>query len=179
MRPSFAVRPVRTDDAAQIAAIYADHVRCGTATFDTDPPGEPEWRERISTIVGREWPFLVAEETGALLGYAYVTQFRDRPAYAWACEDSIYVRSDALGRGVGRTLLGALIEAAGQAGFTQMLAVIGGGEPASVALHRSLGFRKAGRMEKVGRKFDRWLDTVYMQRALGNGEAGPAKEAQP
>src|SRR4029079_17856283 len=98
--------------------------------------------------------------------YAYATQFRDRPAYAWTCENSIYVRADRIGQGIGRPLLEALIEAARDAGFRQMIAVVGGGEPASVALHLRCGFREAGRMKTVGFKFGKWLDTVYMQRSL-------------
>ena len=101
-----------------------------------------------------------------MIGYAYAAQFRDRPAYARACEDSIYIHPERIGRGIGKALLAALIPAASAAGFTQMLGVIAGGEDASVALHAGLGFRHAGRMEKVGYKFGRWLDTIYMQRAL-------------
>lgn len=172
-----AVRPARPDDAEAIAAIYAHHVRHGTATFDTEPPSPEQWRARITGILERGWPFLVATKGSDVLGYAYAAQFRDRPAYAQSCEDSIYVRADQTGRGVGHLLLVALIEEAGARGFTQMLAVIGGGEPASVALHARHGFRHAGRMEKVGYKFDRWLDTVYMQLALGLDASSP--EANP
>ncbi|MBB5985694.1 GNAT family N-acetyltransferase [Sphingobium lignivorans] len=176
--PLIAIRPVEPADAGQIAAIYAHHVLHGTATFDTDPPGVEQWHEKIGQCLGRQWPFLVAlDEAGTILGYAYATQFRDRPAYAHACEDSIYVRSDRTGQGVGRALLAALVAAAAARGFTQMLAVIGGGEPGSVALHGRLGFRHAGRMEKVGRKFGQWLDTVYMQRALG--DEAPADRPEP
>lgn len=166
------VRPARPEDAAQIAALYAHHVRNGTATFDTEPPPADHWRGKIDTMRARGWPFLVAEADGALLGFAYAAQFRDRPAYRHCCEDSIYVRADRLGHGIGTALLGALVEAARASGFTQMLAVIGGAEPASVALHARLGFHHAGRMENVGYKFGRWLDIVYMQRAL----AAPDKE---
>jgi phosphinothricin acetyltransferase len=112
---------------------------------------------------------IVAERDGAVVGYAYATQFRDRPAYAATCENSIYVAPDALGRGIGTALLGELLSRAHAARFEQMIAVIGGGEPASVALHAKSGFVHAGRMCDVGRKFGRLLDTVYMQRALGEG----------
>jgi len=101
-----------------------------------------------------------------VLAYAYATQFRDRPAYAHTCENSIYVAPDAVGHGIGRRLLSALIEAARNAGFEQMIAVIGGGEPSSVALHSKLGFEERGRMKEVGIKFGRKLDTVYMQLSL-------------
>jgi phosphinothricin acetyltransferase len=161
------IRPVRPDDAASIAAIYAHHVLHGTATFDTEPPEVAAWRDKIASIAARGWPFVVAERDGAVVGYAYATQFRDRPAYAETCENSIYLAPDQLGRGIGSRLLPALVEAARQAGFRQMIAVIGGGEPASVALHAKCGFVHAGRMIGVGRKFGRILDTIYMQRALG------------
>jgi phosphinothricin acetyltransferase len=114
-----------------------------------------------------------------VIGYAYATQFRDRPAYVAACENSIYLHPNHLGKGVGKALLAALLVAAEQAGFRQMIAVAGGGEPASVALHASLGFTHTGTMRSVGRKFGRWLDTIYMQIALGAGDTmPPAKEPQ-
>lgn len=160
------IRPVRPDDATSIAAIYAHHVLHGTATFDIDPPDIASWRNKITSITARGWPFLAAQRDGAVVGYAYATQFRDRPAYAETCEDSIYLAPDQLGRGIGSRLLSALVEAAHQAGFRQMIAVIGGSEPASVALHAKCGFVHAGRMIGVGRKFGRILDTIYMQRAL-------------
>lgn len=165
------VRDADPDDARAIAAIYAYHVLHGTATFDTEPSSDDSWRAKVLGIRARGWPMLVSERDGVITGYAYATQFRDRPAYAGTCENSIYVAPDALGGGVGTALLGALIGRAAQAGFEQMIAVIGGGEPASVALHAKLGFVHAGRMRDVGRKFGRLLDTVYMQRALPEGAA--------
>lgn len=165
------VRNARPDDAPAIAVIYAHHVLHGTATFDTEPPSDDSWRVKVLDIGVRGWPMLVSERDGLVTGYAYATQFRDRPAYARTCENSIYVAPDALGGGIGTALLGALIGRAAQAGFEQMIAVIGGGEPASVALHAKLGFVHAGRMRDVGRKFGRLLDTVYMQRALSGDPA--------
>ena len=164
------VRPVRQGDAAAIAAIYAHHVRHGTASFDEEGPSDAETLAKTSRINGHGWPFLVAEVGGMVAGYAYVTRFRERAAYAFTCENSIYVHPNRIGRGVGRTLLTRLIVEAEVAGFRQMIAVIGGGEPASVALHQSLGFVEAGRMRSVGRKFGEWLDSIYMQRALGSGD---------
>jgi L-amino acid N-acyltransferase YncA len=160
------VRIVRAADAPAIAAIYAHHVRHGTATFDTEPPPVDYWTDKIGTLAARQWPFLVAEAESEVAGYAYATQFRDRPAYARTCEDSIYVHPDRTGRGVGAALIAALCDAAAARGFREVIAVIGGGEPASVALHAKAGFRHAGRMERVGEKFGRLLDTVYMQRHL-------------
>ncbi len=147
-------------------AIYAHHVAHSTATFDTMAPDEAFWREKIDAVVARGWPFLVVERGGEVAGYAYATQFRDRAAYAHTCENSIYIADSQRGSGLGAILLTALVDAAQEAGFEQMIAVIGGGEPASVALHGKLGFVEAGRMRQVGMKFGRRLDTVYMQLAL-------------
>jgi phosphinothricin acetyltransferase len=161
-----AIRPATTADADAIAAIYAHHVLHGTASFDTESPDADFWRLKIEAITGRGWPFLVVEQGTAVCGYAYANQFRDRPAYAGTCEDSIYIDRRCIGQGLGRKLLEALIAAARDAGFEQMIAVIGGPESASVALHGRVGFVEAGRMRKVGRKFGRILDTLYMQRDL-------------
>ncbi len=160
------IRAAIPADADSIAKIYAHHVLHGTASFDTRPPSTEYWRDKIDEIAGRGWPFLIAEIYDAVSGYAYATQFRDRPAYIATCEDSIYIAPELMGRGVGTVLLTALIEAARETGFEQMIAVIGGAEPASVALHAKLGFVEAGRMRAVGRKFGRVLDTLYMQRNL-------------
>jgi L-amino acid N-acyltransferase YncA len=160
------VRAVTQADAGTIAAIYAHHVMHGTASFDTEAPPADFWREKIGAIGARGWPFLVAESEGAVSGYAYASQFRDRPAYARTCEDSIYIAPGLLGRGIGTALMGALVAAARQCGFAQMIAVIGGAEPASVALHARAGFVEAGRLRGVGCKFGRVLDTLYMQRDL-------------
>ncbi|HMI40504.1 MAG TPA: GNAT family N-acetyltransferase [Sphingomicrobium sp.] len=164
------IRAACPADAAAIAEIYAHHVLHGTASFDTVPPGASEWRTKIADITARGWPFMVAEEEGKVAGYAYATQFRDRPAYAETCENSIYVAPLHAGRGLGSALMEALLPAAAKAGFHQMVAVVGGGEPASVALHQKFGFVVAGRMQNVGRKFGRLLDTVYLQRTL-DGDA--------
>ena len=164
--PDPAIRPATLGDAEAIAAIYAFHVLHGTGTFDTHPPEAGHWRDRIAGIENRGWPFLVAEWDGVICGYAYVAQFRDRPAYARTCENSVYVADSMRGRGVGRALLGDLIEGARGCCFEQMVAVIGGGEPASVGLHEALGFEHAGRLHNVGFKFERRLDTVYMQRDM-------------
>ncbi len=160
------MRTAVVEDAAAVQAIYAHHVAHSTATFDTVAPDETFWREKIGAVAARGWPFLVAEREGEFAGYAYATRFRDRAAYARTCENSIYIADAQRGAGLGTTLLAALVDAAGDAGFEQMIAVIGGGEPASLALHGKLGFVEAGRMRQVGMKFGRRLDTVYMQLAL-------------
>jgi L-amino acid N-acyltransferase YncA len=167
------IREARPGDGEAIAAIYAHHVLHGTASFEEEPPSVEAWREKIDALASRRWPFIVAHDGDDVLGYAYATQFRDRPAYAFTCENSIYIHPERLGQGIGRHLLERLIEAAHEAGFRQMIGVIGGGEPASVALHRACGFVDAGRMKSVGFKFGKWLDTVYVQRELA-GESGTA-----
>ena len=177
MMEASVIRVARPADAESIAKIYAYHVAHGTASFDTAARSEADTLAKIGECDGRGWPFLVAEIEGAVVGYAYATQFRDRPAYASTCENSIYISPDHVGRGIGGKLLSALIEAAERAGFRQMIAVIGGAEPASVALHSKAGFIETGRMRAVGRKFNRWLDSVYMQKALGPGDSvGPRGE---
>ncbi|WP_346731997.1 N-acetyltransferase family protein [Sphingomonas sp. GC_Shp_3] len=161
-----ACRAVREDDAAEIAAIYAHHVLYGTGTFDLVPVSAEDWRGRIADIAANGWPFMVAERAGRVIGYAYAAQFRDREAYRTTCEDSIYIAEDARGAGVGAYLLAALIAAAPTAGFREMVAVIGGPESASVALHTKLGFAEAGRLNNVGIKFGRSLDVLFMQRSV-------------
>jgi L-amino acid N-acyltransferase YncA len=165
------VRAATGADAEAIASIYAFHVLNGTATFEIDPPRVADWQLKIETILAKNWPFVVAQDGLQIVGYAYATQFRDRPAYRYACENSIYIAATRRGQGFGKLLLAALVQRAEDFGFRQMLAVVGGGEPSSIAVHKSLGFREMGRMKAVGRKFEKWLDTVYMQRALGEGDA--------
>jgi L-amino acid N-acyltransferase YncA len=166
------LRDASADDAESIAAIYAHHVLHGTASFEEEPPTAEAWREKIAMLASRRWPFILAEDEGDVVGYAYATQFRDRPAYSFTCENSIYVHPERLGQGIGRVLLERLIEAAREAGFRQIIGVIGGGEPASVALHRACGFVERGRMKSIGFKFGRWLDTVYVQRDLAGEDGG-------
>lgn len=156
-------------DAEAIAIIYAHHVLNGTASYELEPPSADFTRAKIQRITGRGWPFLVARQADEVVGYCYAEQFRDRPAYRFTCENSIYIRADRVGRGIGKTLLVELLERAESLGFRQMIAVVGGAEPASIALHESCGFECVGRLSSVGWKMGRWLDTVYMQRALGEG----------
>jgi L-amino acid N-acyltransferase YncA len=164
------IRDATNDDAAAIAAIYAHHVLHGTATYDVEPPSANEMLSKIRHIKAAGWPFLVAEVESDVAAYAYATQFRDRAAYRFACENSIYVAPDQMRRGIGRALLGALIDRSAACGFQTMIAVVGGAEPGSIALHAALGFEEAGRLKRVGFKFGRWLDSVYMQRALPGAE---------
>lgn len=163
------IRGAAEADAAEIAAIYAHHVLHGTASYDTEPPSDAYMRDKIRWVLGSGWPFLAAESGGEIVGYAYATQFRDRAAYRWTAENSIYVRHDRLGRGIGKALLLQLLHRTEECGFRQMIAVIGGAAEASVRLHASCGFRVCGRLHAAGWKHGRWLDNVYMQKALGEG----------
>lgn len=167
------IRTVAPSDAEAIAAIYSHHVLHGTATFDTVPQSPAQAAAKIAAAAAQGWPFLVAERDGQVVGYAYAAQFRDRAAYAFSCENSIYIDADCIGQGLGKALLAALLPAAEQAGFRQMIAVIAGGETASIRLHAGAGFRHSGTMQAVGRKFGKWLDTIYLQRALGAGDSLP------
>jgi L-amino acid N-acyltransferase YncA len=173
---TLAIRAATVEHAAEIAMIYAHHVLHGTATYETVPPTAEYFRSKIEVIGGRGWPFLVATDARGVAGYCYATQFRDRPAYAYACENSIYVRHDRVGMGIGKRLLLALVDESETYGFRQMVAVIGGAEPASIALHRLCGFVEMGRLPGMGWKAGRWLDSVYMQIALGGGTATPPSE---
>jgi phosphinothricin acetyltransferase len=165
-----AIRAATPADLPAITAIYAEAVRLGTASFELDPPDEAEMGARMQTLTAGGFPYLVAVRGGELLGYAYAGPYRLRPAYRFAVEDSIYVAPKAQGLGVGRQLLAALIAESEQRGFRQMLAVIGdSANTASIALHRSAGFYMVGTFADVGYKFGRWLDSVMMQRALGEG----------
>jgi L-amino acid N-acyltransferase YncA len=160
------IRVVSDGDAKPITAIYAHHVLHGTASYEVEPPSTDETLAKIRRVAGPGWPFLVAEADGQAAGYAYATQFRDRPAYRFTCDDSIYVHPEMVGRGIGGALLEALMKRSADYGFRTMVAVIGGAEPASIALHARYGFAEVGRLTAVGFKFNRWLDSVYMQRAL-------------
>ncbi len=165
------IRPATTADLPDIQAIYAHHVLHGTGTFEEVPPSLEEVAARFAAGTGRGWVWLVASDATGVLGYAYYAQIRDRTAYRFCAEDSIYVREDVRGQGVGKALVAALLTAAEQAGFRQMVAVIGDSENiGSVGMHASLGFHHVGTLRATGLKFGRWLDTVYMQRALGPGD---------
>jgi phosphinothricin acetyltransferase len=171
----FSIRPFEPRDITAMTRIYAHAVRYGTASFEIDPPDESEMRRRFEALVGGGYPSLVAEEAaagsaGEVLGYAYAGPYRPRPAYRFTVEDSIYVAAQAQRHGIGRALLRQLIAESEARSFRQMIAVIGdSAQTASIALHAALGFRLVGKLESVGFKFDRWLDTVVMQRGLEGG----------
>lgn len=167
---SFSLRPATGADLPAITAIYADSVLNGTASYELAAPDEAEMARRFEAITGQGYPYLAAVDAdGALLGYAYASAFRTRPAYRWLVEDSIYLAPAARGRGIGRALLDRLVADCTVLGFRQMVAVIGGASPASVAVHRAGGFEMTGVLKGTGFKHGKWLDTVLMQRALGEG----------
>ena len=172
-----AIRPATPADIPAITAVYAEAVRLGTASFELDAPDEAEMRDRMQSLLAGGFPYLVAFRDGDLLGYAYAGPYRLRPAYRFAVEDSIYIAPGVQGAGVGRQLLAVLIAECEQRGFRQILAVIGdGANAASIALHRAAGFRMVGTFTDVGYKFGRWLDSVMMQRALGDGASSAPRD---
>jgi phosphinothricin acetyltransferase len=166
------LRESRGDDIAAIAAIYAYHVLHGLASFEETPPDPEEIARRRDALVAQRLPYLVAERGGRVVGYCYAGPFRVRSAYRYTLEDSVYVAPDAVGHGIGRELLTAVVARAGELGYRHMVAVIGGSETvASIRLHQALGFAHRGVLPAVGFKFGRWVDIVLMQRALGPGAA--------
>ena len=143
----------------------------GLASFEESAPGEGELRNRRQAVIALGLPYLVAERDGRVVGYAYATQYRARSAYRHSLENSVYVREGEGGRGIGEALLGALIERCEGGPWRQMIAVIGdSANAASIGLHRKLGFREVGTLAAVGFKFGRWVDSVLMQRSLGEGD---------
>jgi L-amino acid N-acyltransferase YncA len=172
------VRAAAEADLPAIADMYAHHVVSGTASFEVAAPTVEEMRRRHRDVVSHGLPYFVAslpDHGAGLAGYAYATVYRSRVAYRHTVEDSVYVDPACVRRGAGRALLAAVIGACEVLGYRQMIAVIGGSDnAASISLHAALGFRHAGILSAVGRKFDRWIDTVLMQRALGPGASTPA-----
>ena len=166
------VRDAGPADLAAITAIYGHHVLHGTGTFEEVPPTEADMAGRVAKVQGEGYAWLVAvDEAGEVLGYGYFAPFRPRSAYRFTAEDSVYVRDDIRGQGVGKALVAELLARAEAKGIRQMVAVIGDSENVgSIGLHISLGFRQVGVLKAVGMKFGRWVDVVQMQKALGEGE---------
>jgi len=169
-----AIRPAIRADVAAIARIYAHAVEHGTASFELTPPDEAEMARRFNELTAQGFPYLVAVIDETVVGYAYAAPYRARPAYRFTVENSVYIAHDSHRRGAGKALLEALIEACTDKGFRLMVAVIGdSNQAASIGLHEAAGFKHAGVFENIGYKFDRWLDTVLMQRPLGPGASKP------
>ena len=170
------VRDSAACDLPAIQAIYAHHVSHGTASFETTPPSIEEMAARREAALANGLAYLVAEIDGRVAGYCYASLYRPRPAYRHTLENSVYVAHDQARCGVGTALMAALLERCEAGPWRQMIAIVGGSaNAASIALHRNLGFQQVGVLTSVGYKFDRWLDTVIMQRAIGPGDADPGQ----
>ncbi|MGE3832836.1 MAG: N-acetyltransferase family protein [Parvibaculaceae bacterium] len=161
------LRAAEEADMAAVTAIYAHHVLTGYASFEEVPPNTPEMTARFRTFTGNGLPYIVAEKDGRVLGYSYAGPYRTRSAYRFTVENSVYVDKDEAGQGIGRALLTELIRLCEAGPWQQMIGIIGdSGNHASIGLHRALGFRMVGTLEKVGFKHGRWVDSVLMQRPL-------------
>jgi len=166
------IRAATPEDAEAIAAIYGHHVLHGLGTFEEAPPAPEEMEQRRQVIAAHGLPYLVAQEAGEILGYAYAGPFRPRAAYRFTVEDSVYVAPDAVGKGVGRSVLSAVLDACEALGLRQVMAVIGdSGNAASIGLHRALGFEHMGVGRSVGFKHGRFVDIVWMQKPLNGGDS--------
>jgi L-amino acid N-acyltransferase YncA len=171
------IRPSSEPDLPAITRIYGHHVLHGTGTFETTPPSQADMAARRADVLGKGLPWLVVEDGDQVLGFAYATWFKPRPAYRFSCEDSIYMAPEAAGKGLGRALLAELLAALERAGVRKVMAVIGDSSNAgSVGVHRALGFEPAGVIANCGWKFERWLDIVLMQKSLGLGATTPPIE---
>lgn len=165
------MRPALAEDLPAIQAIYAHHVLHGLGSFEEQPPALEELRRRYDDLMRRGLPYLVAEFGGAVAGYGYCAPYRARSAYRYALEDSVYVRQDVQGRGVGTAILSELVRRCEALGYRQLVAVIGdSAHAASMGLHAAHGFLRVGTLRSVGFKFGRWIDSVIMQRPLGAGD---------
>ncbi|MDB5942114.1 MAG: putative N-acetyltransferase, family [Ramlibacter sp.] len=166
------IRASRDQDMPAITAIYAHHVLNGTGTFETTPPTEADMAARRADVLSKDLPYLVAEEDGRILGFAYCTWFKPRPAYRYSAEDSIYMADGARGRGAGKQLLAALAQEAEAAGIRKLIAVIGdSANVGSVRVHEAIGFTPVGVLKSCGWKFGKWLDVVLMEKTLGLGDS--------
>jgi L-amino acid N-acyltransferase YncA len=166
--PQPAVRAAVPADAERVAAIFAHYVTSSVATFEEVAPTAGQWRQRLTDRAARKLPFVVAEADGSVCGYAYASPWRPKPAYRYTVEDSVFLAPGRTGRGIGSALLGTLLAGCAAAGARQVIAVIADtGSDASAALHRRFGFTQAGLLAGVGRKHGRWIDTLLMQKDLG------------
>jgi L-amino acid N-acyltransferase YncA len=173
------LRPSTDADVPAITAIYAHHVLHGTGTFETTPPTEAEMAARRLDVIAKGLPYLVADQGGRVLGFAYCQWFKPRPAYRFSAEDSIYLDADAAGQRIGNKLLRELTKQAEAVGLRKLIAVIGDSDNVrSIGVHRAVGFRHVGTIESCGWKFGRWLDIVLMEKSLGEGNR-TAPEAPP
>lgn len=163
-------REAGTADLPLVQEIYAHHVRTGLASFELEAPNLAEIKRRVHAVRGHGLPFLVVDLEGRVAGFAYATPYRDRPAYRFTLENSVYVAPDAARRGLGSALLTELIRRTEALGYRRMIAIVGdSGNEASIGLHLRHGFKRAGTLPSVGFKFGRWVDSVLLERPLGEG----------
>lgn len=168
------IRPSQISDIEQITAIYRHHVLTGTGTFEIEPPSEQDMAQRRNDVLTKQLPFLVATNGEQVLGFAYCNWFKPRPAYRFSAEDSIYLAPEAIGSGLGRSLLAELCTQAQRCGVRKLIAVIGDfANLGSIGVHHSAGFQHVGVLTSCGWKFERWLDVVLMEKSLGAGDATP------
>jgi phosphinothricin acetyltransferase len=166
------IRPSESSDLAALTAIYQHHVLYGTGTFEISAPSLEEMSARRDDVLSKGFPYLVIEAGGKVLGFSYCNWFKPRPAYRFSAENSIYLAPETFGKGWGRLLLAELCRAAESAGIRKLIAVIGDSANArSIGVHASVGFQHVGIVSGCGWKFDRWLDIVMMEKALGHGQA--------
>ena len=174
------IRPSHEDDLTAITAIYAHHVLCGTGTFETEPPSSLDMATRRADVLAKGLPYLVAEQGGAVVGFAYGNWFKPRPAYRYSVEDSIYLAPDCHRQGLGRALLAELLVRFEAAGIRKVMAIIGDAANAgSIGVHRALGFAQVGVVESCGWKLGAWRDIVIMQKTLGAGDTLPPNAIDP
>jgi phosphinothricin acetyltransferase len=168
------VRPATPGDAPAVAVIYAEHVRNGTGTFEETAPSTADMTARMRSVLDKGFPWVVVEDQGRILAYAYAGPYHHRSAYRFTAEDSVYVAEHARGRGYGKAALLAVIDGCKAMGIRRLLGVIGdSGNAASIALHRSLGFQPCGALPAVGYKSGKWLDVVLMHLPLNGGSESP------
>ncbi len=175
------IQNVSTPDLAEIQSIYAHHVLHGAGTFEEVPPSIEQMSDRHAAGIAAGFDWVVARDPTGVLGYGYYGHFRARSAYDWTVEDSVYVREDVRGQGVGKSLVARILHLAEAKGYRQMLALIGDSDNiGSIGMHLSLGFTRAGVMRACGVKFGQWRDVVIMQRPLGAGDSDvPAPNSRP
>jgi phosphinothricin acetyltransferase len=171
------IRPSRDEDLPAITRIYGHHVLHGTGTFETTPPSVEDMTARRADVLGKQLPWLVVEDDGQVLGFAYGNWFKPRPAYRFSVEDSIYLAPEAAGKGLGRALLAELMAELERGGIRKVMAVIGDSANAgSIGVHTALGFEHVGVVKSCGWKFERWLDIVLMEKTLGAGDNCPPQQ---
>ena len=174
------IRPSRDEDIAAITALYRHHVLTGTGTFEIEPPTETDMASRRDDVLGKNLPYLVVEDKGHILGFAYCNWFKPRPAFRFSAEDSVYMAPEAHRKGLGKALLAELCTQAERSGVRKLLAIIGdSANEGSIGLHTAMGFQRVGVIKSCGWKFERWLDVVLMQRAVGTGSDTPPAQSGP